>query len=306
MKILFAGTPEFAAVSLRALLATPTCNVVGVLTQPDRPAGRGRHLTASPVKQVAEAAGIEVFQPERASSAESLQRLEALGADVMVVVAYGQILSAALIDMAPLGSINVHASLLPRWRGAAPIQRAIMAGDTETGVCIMQVVEALDAGPVIHCRQTAIGPDDTQGSLHDRLAELGAEALVEALQEASRSGAFVATEQDPAGVTYAHKIRATDLPLDWIRPAHLLDCQVRALSPRPGASTVIAGHELKVLATRVVDTADSGVPGTLTIERNSLHVACGEHALALLEVKPAGKQAMDIRAFINGYLPRTP
>lgn len=278
--------------------------VVGVLTQPDRPAGRGRRLAPPPVKQVAEAQGLPVFQPAHASASESLATLAALGADVMVVVAYGQILSAALIEMAPLGAVNVHASLLPRWRGAAPIQRALMHGDTETGVCIMQVVEALDAGPVIHCVRTPVHPDDTQISLHDRLATLGAAALIDALRITPRNGRLPATEQRRDGVTYAHKIRAADLPLDWSRPAHLLDCQVRALTPRPGASTCIAGHELKVLSSQVVDEeTQTPVPvGEVIVERDRLRVVCGDQSLALTTVKPAGKQSMEIRAFINGYL----
>lgn len=300
MKILFAGTPDFAATSLEALIAHGGHQIVGVLTQPDRRAGRGRKLSPPPVKVIAEQAALTVLQPASARDPEVIETLRALDADVMVVVAYGQILNQSLIDLPRLGTINVHASLLPRWRGAAPIQRAIMAGDSETGVCIMQVVLALDAGPVILCSKTPIESHDTQLTLHDRLADLGACALVEALEAAALSGHFESCPQPEAGVTYAHKIGPDDLPLDWQQPAAVLERRVRALTPRPGASATLLQTDLKILEARVVEALPGTQPGDVQVDRQSLRVRCAQDALEILTLKPAGKKAMPVQAFLNG------
>ncbi len=300
MKILFAGTPDFAATSLEALIAQGDHQLVGVLTQPDRRAGRGRKLCPPPVKVVAEQASLPVLQPTSARDPAVIETLRALDADVMVVVAYGQILNQALIDLPRLGTINVHASLLPRWRGAAPIQRAIMAGDPETGVCIMQVVLALDAGPVILCSKTPIEPQDTQGTLHDRLAGLGARALVDALAEVQVSGRFESRPQPEQGVTYAHKIGPDDLPLDWQQPAAVLERQIRALTPRPGASATLLETELKILEARVVEALPGTQAGDVQVDRQCLRVACAQDALEIQMLKPAGKKAMTAQAFLNG------
>lgn len=300
MKILFAGTPDFAATSLDALIAHGGHEIVGVLTQPDRRSGRGRKLSPPPVKVIAEQARLPVLQPARARDPEVIETLRALDVDVMVVVAYGQILNQALIDLPRLGTINVHASLLPRWRGAAPIQRAIIAGDPETGVCIMQVVLALDAGPVILCSKTPIAAQDTQLTLHDRLADLGAQALLDALAQAAVSGRFESCPQPEDGVTYARKIGSDDLPLDWQQPAAVLERRVRALTPRPGASATLLGIDLKILEARVVEGLPGSLPGDVQFDRQGLRVRCAEDALEILTLKPAGKKAMTVQAFLNG------
>jgi methionyl-tRNA formyltransferase len=227
MRVIFAGTPEFAARALEAIAAAGN-DVPLVLTQPDRPAGRGMAMQPSAVKKAALARGLEVFQPPTLRDEASRARIAAVGADVMVVAAYGLILPQAVLDLPRFGCINIHASLLPRWRGAAPIQRALLAGDTETGVCIMQMEAGLDTGPVLMREALPIAPDDSTGSLHDRLADLGARLAVAAL-----SGLPLPAQPQPAeGVTYAHKIEKAESLIDWSRPAADIDRQVRAFSPR--------------------------------------------------------------------------
>ena len=294
MRLIFAGTPEFAAVALRALLAAGH-EVPLVLTQPDRPAGRGMALQASPVKQVALAAGIEVYQPPTLRDAEAQARIAALGAEVMVVAAYGLILPQVVLDMPRLGCINIHASLLPRWRGAAPIQRAILAGDAETGVGIMQMEAGLDTGPVLHEGRVVICADDTALTLHDKLAELGARLIVEALD-----GRGLTPSAQPAeGVTYAAKLDKAEAPLDWRRTAGELDRQVRAFNSFPGATASLAGQTLKVWAARPED-GHAPAGEIVAVGRDGLVVGCGSGTLRLLEVQKAGGKRLPVGDFLAG------
>jgi methionyl-tRNA formyltransferase len=236
MKLIFAGTPEFAAQSLSAILAAGH-QVALVLTQPDRPSGRGMTLRPSPVKALALASGIEVFQPLTLKDPAVQERLHAVGAEVMVVAAYGLILPQAVLDLPRYGCLNIHASLLPRWRGAAPIQRAILAGDTETGVCIMQMEAGLDTGPVLLSDRLPLASDETAGSLHDKLADLGARLIVNALEKIP----LPAVPQSDTGITYAAKIEKAEALLDWRLPAAEIERKVRAFNPFPGAATMLEG-----------------------------------------------------------------
>lgn len=294
MKLIFAGTPEFAAQALQAILSAGH-QVMLVLTQPDRPAGRGMALHASPVKQLALAAGIEVFQPPTLKDAAVQERLNALGADVMVVAAYGLILPPAVLALPRLGCLNIHASLLPRWRGAAPIQRAILAGDPATGVCIMQMEAGLDTGPVLHSAAVAIGADDSAASLHDKLATLGGRLIVEALARLP----LPATRQPAAGVTYAAKIDKAEAALDWRLPAAQLSRQVRAFNPFPGASSSLDGVQIKVWRGEAL--VASGEPGVvLAVDKQGIVVACGEGALRLTELQKAGGKRLPVAQFLAG------
>jgi len=305
VRILFAGTPAFAAVSLEALVEHPDIDVAAVLTQPDRPRGRGRRTTPGPVKASAEAHGLTVLQPAALDDPAFLATIDAIAPDLMVVVAFGRLLKTEFIDRPRLGSINVHASLLPRWRGAAPIQRAIMAGDAETGVTIMRVVLELDAGPMILKKALPITPTTTFPELHDALARLGADALVEALAGAGPDGFADEIPQDPAAVTYAHKIGPADCEIDWHADAMTIDRQVRALTPRPGAAARIAEMPVKIVAARPTEHDTGAAPGSV-VEAGSegVTVACGTGALVVTELKPDGRQRMSAGAFVNGYLGR--
>ncbi|MBD1588273.1 methionyl-tRNA formyltransferase [Pseudomonas typographi] len=287
MRIVFAGTPEFAAEHLKALLHTPH-QVVAVYTQPDRPAGRGQKLLPSPVKQLAVAQGIEVVQPASLRAPDAQQKLAALAPDLMVVVAYGLILPQAVLDIPSLGCINSHASLLPRWRGAAPIQRAVEAGDTESGVTVMRMEAGLDTGPMLLKVRTPISPRDTGGSLHDRLAQLGPAAVVEAIAGLA-SGTLIGQVQDDALATYAHKLSKHEARLDWARPAVALERQVRALFPWPVCHSTVAGEPFKVLAASLGE--GHGQPGQiLAASKQGLAVACGEGALLITQLQlPGGK-----------------
>ena len=297
---MFAGTPDFAVPSLRAVLGRPELHTVAVYTQPDRPAGRGRRLSASPIKQVAQAAGIPVEQPEHVTTPEAQERFAELAPQLLVVAAYGLILPGSFIDP-PVTAINVHASLLPRWRGAAPIQRALMAGDVETGICIMRVVQRLDAGPVWLRHSCTIGSEDTGGSLHDRLAHLGATTLDAALDQ-FLDGAVTEIAQDRALVTYAAKLTAADRDIDWTQPALAIARQVRALNPSPAAVTRLAGHEVKILAGHAASAPTDAVPGTVMAHgSDGIIVATGAGSYAVTELQPAGKQRMAAHAFSNGY-----
>lgn len=294
MKLIFAGTPEFAAQALSAIVAAGH-EVALVLTQPDRPAGRGMALQPSAVKKVALAHGIEVFQPLTLKDAEAQAKIAAVGAEVMVVAAYGLILPQAVLDMPRFGCINIHASLLPRWRGAAPIQRALLAGDAETGVCIMQMEAGLDTGPVLISGELSIADDDTAATLHDKLAALGAELIVDALARLP----LAPCPQPDAGVTYAAKIEKAEAPLDWRLPAIQLARQVRAFNPFPGALASFQGNAIKVWGARVSEA--SGAPGTiLAADRNGIVVACGEGALCLLELQKAGGKRLPVAQFLAG------
>ncbi|WP_374245478.1 methionyl-tRNA formyltransferase [Zoogloea sp.] len=297
MKVAFAGTPEFAAAALEAILAAGF-EVPLVLTQPDRPAGRGMQLQPSPVKQVALAAGIPVHQPEKLRTPEQQAPLAAAGCDVLVVAAYGIILPQAVLDLPRYGCLNIHASLLPRWRGAAPIHRAIEAGDLETGITIMQMDAGLDTGPMLTKRVEPIQPDDTTGSLHDRLAWIGAELIVEAL-EALPAGTLVATPQPAEGVTYAAKIGKAEATVDWTRPAIEIERAVRAFNPFPGALATLDGTPIKLWRARAIDAA--GTPGeVLLAEGAGVIVACGEGALCVTELQKPGARRMPAADFLRG------
>lgn len=298
MRIVFAGTPEFAERALAAVLDAGH-DVALVVTQPDRPAGRGLRLAQSPVKRLARARAIEVYQPDTLRADVHVERIAAAAPDAIVVAAFGLILPQQVLDLAPLGAINIHASLLPRWRGAAPIQRAIMAGDRETGITIMQMDSGLDTGPILMQRAIPIGADDNAGSLHDKLARLGADMIVEALA-ALGVGALAAKPQPESGVCYAHKLGKLDYILDWSRSAQALAGQVRALRPTPGASSTLAGEAIKIWDARAIDGI--GTPGcVIGADPGSLVVACGTGALEILRLQRAGGRALGAAAFLRGH-----
>lgn len=297
MKIIFAGTPEFAAQALKQLIAAGH-EIVLVLTQPDRPAGRGMKLTPSPVKVVAEQHGIALWQPEKLRSAEQQAPVAAANADVMIVAAYGLILPQAVLDMPRLGCLNIHASLLPRWRGAAPIQRAILAGDSETGITIMQMNAGLDTGDMLSIHKLPITPSSTAATLHDQLAELGAHVIVEALVDLPRLQAQ-RVPQEESGVTYAEKLKKEEAAIDWQQSAAELDRMIRAFNPFPSAQTVLEETPIKIW--RAQSTAGNGKPGEIiAINRNGITVACGDNALILTELQKAGSKRMDAAAFLAG------
>lgn len=295
MKIVFAGTPEFATRALAALYEAGH-DIPLVLTQPDRPAGRGMTLQASPVKQLALSRGSEVFQPLTLKDEAAQEKLRLLAPDVMVVAAYGLILPQAVLDIPRHGCLNIHASLLPRWRGAAPIHRAILAGDAESGVCIMQMEAGLDTGPVLLSASTPITAQDTSQTLHDKLAVQGAQLIVSALQHLP----LPAVAQPEAGVTYAAKLDKSEAPLDWRRPAAELDRQIRAFTPFPGTTAVLDGAPLKVWA--ALPRSESGVPGTvLAADKHGILVACGSGSLLLTELQKAGGKRLPVAQFLAGH-----
>ncbi|MDR1934922.1 MAG: methionyl-tRNA formyltransferase [Candidatus Accumulibacter sp.] len=298
MKLVFAGTPEFAARALDALLAAGH-QVTLALTQPDRPAGRGMAPRPSPVKELAAAAGIEVFQPPALKDPAVQERLRAVPAEAMVVAAYGLLLPRAVLDMPRFGCLNIHASLLPRWRGAAPIQRAILAGDAESGVCVMQMEATLDTGPVLRRGRLPIAADETAGSLHDKLARLGARLIVETL--ADLPGA--PTPQDGDGVTYAAKIDKAEAPLDWRSSAAQLERKVRAFNPFPGAVAILDGAPIKVWRAACLSAGTGGAaPGrVVSAGADGIVVACGEGALRLAELQKAGGRRLSAAQFLSGH-----
>ena len=313
LRVAFAGTPAFARTSLAALIEGRH-ELVGVLTQPDRRSGRGRRMSASAVKTLALEHGLPVLQPPTLRDPEAVRALAALRPDVLVVVAYGLILPPAVLELPPLGCLNVHASLLPRWRGAAPVQRAILAGDAETGVCIMQMDAGLDTGAVLCRTRTPIGPDENASELTERLAGLGAAALAPAL-DGCRDGTLAAEPQPEEGVTYADKLVKDEAPLDFSRPARELHRQVRGLHGWPVAETALAGERVRVWRSRLPEagasaagTANRGAPdpggaevGTVvSADGDSVAVACGEGVLELLEVQSPGRPAMPAAAFAQG------
>ncbi len=297
MQLIFAGTPGFALPSLRALLDAGH-TVRAVYTQPDRPAGRGKALRASAVKQFALERGLEVRTPLTLKDADVQAALAALKPDAMIVVAYGLLLPQAVLDIPRFGCINVHASLLPRWRGAAPIARAIEAGDSMTGVTIMQMAAGLDTGPMWSTVTTPIAPDDNAQRLHDRLGDLGAQALVAALREIE-AGAATPTPQDEEFATYAKKLGRDEARLDWSLPAVVLERKVRAFNPVPMAFTTLNAETLRIHGARVI--AGSGVPGTvLQADMNGIVVACAHDALVLNTVQMQGRGVLSAHAFLNG------
>jgi len=302
LRIIYAGTPEFAVPSLAARIAAGH-RVAAVYTQPDRPAGRGRKLTASPVKALALAHGIPVYQPVNFRSEEALAELEAIGCDLMIVAAYGLILPRRVLAAPRIGCINVHASLLPRWRGAAPIQRALMAGDAETGITIMGMEAGLDTGPMFLKRATSIAPDDTGGTLHDRLATLGAEALMAALPGIAE-GSLQPEPQDAALANYAAKLAKEEAAIDWTRPAVELDRQIRAFNPWPVAQTALQGETLRLWHSCIaMDTpAGEAPPGrVIAAGKAGIDVATGAGVLRLLQLQLPGKKPQTAREFLNAH-----
>ena len=296
LRIVFAGTPEFAARHLQALLDAGH-PVVGVYTQPDRPAGRGQKLMPSPVKQLASQHNIPLFQPSSLRDPMAQAELAALRPDLLLVVAYGLILPQAVLDIPRLGCINSHASLLPRWRGAAPIQRAIQAGDGESGVTLMQMEAGLDTGPMLCTVTTPISTEETAGSLHDRLAELGAQAMAAAIGPLVR-GELRGEKQDDSLATYAHKLNKDEARIDWQQPATELDRQIRAFNPWPISHAQLNGETVKVLS--AVPEQASGPAGTiLSANKDGLTVACGEGALRLTRLQMPGGKALAFADLFN-------
>ena len=298
MRIVFAGTPEFAVASLGA--AARHHEVVAVYTQPDRPAGRGRGLMPSPVKLDAIARGIPVFQPESLKTSAAQQQLRDLQPDLMIVVAYGLILPRAVLAIPTHGCWNVHASLLPRWRGAAPIQRAIEAGDGETGVCLMQMEAGLDTGPVLLSQRTPIADTDTGGLLHDRLADMGARVLSDGLGLLRAGLKPIAQAQPEAGVTYAHKLDKAEARLDWDQDAAALARRVRAFNPWPVAEATLAGERVRIHGAVAIDDNQGKAPGTVIgASRDGIDIACGQGALRLRVVQREGGKAITAADYLN-------
>ncbi|WP_170583154.1 methionyl-tRNA formyltransferase [Ruegeria arenilitoris] len=293
MRVIFMGTPEFSVPVLDALVQAGH-EIAAVYCQPPRPAGRGKKDRPTPVHARAEALGLPVRHPTSLKSPEEQAAFAALKADVAVVVAYGLILPQPILDAPRHGCLNIHASLLPRWRGAAPIHRAIMAGDAETGVCIMQMEAGLDTGPVLLRQATPIGAEETTAQLHDRLSAMGADLIVQALD---RLQDLTPEPQPEVGVTYAAKIDKAEARVDWSRLSVEVDRQIRALSPFPGAWTQIEGERVKLLASRLSD--GQGVPGEVLDD--ALRVACGTGAVELLRLQRAGKAAQDRETFLRGW-----
>ena len=310
MKIVFAGTPDFAAIALNALLnagADAGFSVSAAYTQPDRPAGRGMKLQASAVKILALASGIPVYQPPNFKTPESRAELAALDADVMVVAAYGLILPQAVLDIprkvAGFGCLNIHASLLPRWRGAAPIHRAILAGDAKTGVTIMQMEAGLDTGPVMLETFTAIGARETTGQLHDRLAILGAEAIVHVLTRLARGDEVATCAQPTQGVSYAHKVTVEEAHIDWSADAVEIDRKIRAFNPVPGAWTTWRGEKLKIWAsalTSVPSCVGSEAGAVIAATGEHLLICCGASVIGITEIQRPGGKRMLVSAWLAG------
>ena len=299
LRTVFMGTPDFALPSLRGLMAAGV-DLVGVFTQPDRPQGRGKKLSPSPVKELAQAHDIPVFQPLKLRNPEAVAELRALQPDLIVVVAYGQILPQAVLDLPRYHCINVHASLLPKYRGAAPINKAIVAGETETGVTTMLMAAGLDTGDMLVKRKLTIGPDETAGQLHDRLAELGPETLEETLRQLC-AGTLQPEPQDDAHSSYAPMMKKEDGAIDWAQPAARIHNQVRGLDPWPGAYTHLDGQVLKVAETRVASHL-SGTPGEiLAADKQGVQVACAEGGLVIGELQLPGKKRLKAVDFLSGH-----
>jgi len=299
MRIVFMGSPEFALPSLRRLIESPH-QVVAVVTQPDRPAGRGRRLEPPPVKRLALEEGLPVLQPERVSADESVAALAALEPDVIVIAAFGQILRQRVLDVPKRGALNVHASLLPKYRGAAPIPAAIIAGERETGVTIMEVVRALDAGPVVAQRAIPIDPADTTGTLTGKLAQLGGDLLSETL-EPWVAGTLRAEPQDESRATYAAQVRREDARLDWRLPAEDLWRRVRAYNPWPVAFTELDGTIIRVLEATPLDIEPEGPPGRVfTLDGGGFAVRCGRGSLAVVKAQRPGGRPLPAAEFLRG------
>lgn len=297
LRIVFAGTPEFASIHLQGLLEAAEHDVIAVYSQPDRPAGRGKKLKPSPVKALALEHDIPVYQPVNFKDVADQEQLAELQADIMVVVAYGLLLPKVILDTPRLGCINVHGSLLPRWRGAAPIQRAVEAGDKESGVVIMQMDVGLDTGDMLVTARCDITSTDTAASLHDKLAQLGVPALHAALRQLA-SGSAQPVAQDDSQSCYAQKISKAEATIDWREPAEVIDRRIRAFNPFPIATADLDGQTIKLWRTRVI--RESGEPGTiLHADKKSVLVACGEHSLAIEQMQLPGGKVLDTPAVMN-------
>jgi len=297
LRIIFAGTPDFAARHLQALIDSEH-QIVGVYSQPDRPAGRGKKLKASEVKALALEHDLPVFQPQSLKTDEALEELSNLNADIMIVVAYGLILPKAILDAPRLGCLNVHGSILPRWRGAAPIQRAIWAGDQQTGVTIMQMDEGLDTGDMLHISRCPIDSTETSASLYAKLAELGPDALIDTINRLA-NGDITPEPQNDADANYAKKLSKDEANIDWSMDAEQIERNIRAFNPWPVCFTQMRGNTVKIYQANVVE--QSGAAGTvLASDKNGIVVACGKHALSISELQPQGKKPMAINDFLNG------
>jgi methionyl-tRNA formyltransferase len=300
LKIIFAGTPDFAVPALAALIEIGH-DVALVLTQPDRPSGRGMKLKASPVKELALQHQIEVFQPETLKDLDAQSYIEAVKADVMIVAAYGLIIPTNVLQMPRLGCYNIHASLLPRWRGAAPIHRSLLAGDAETGVTIMEVVPALDAGAMILKGVLTIGARDTSQSLHDELAKIGADLMVVAMKQLAEKGSLPATPQDESLVTYAAKLQKSEASIDWSQSADLISRQVRAFNPFPVAHAMLGGEVCRIWMATAVGSAVNETPGKVLDVGAAIQVACGEGVLSIEELQSPGGKRLKARDFVTGH-----
>lgn len=300
MRVVFAGTPQFAVPTLNGLVDAGIA-VVAVYTQPDRPAGRGRQLTPSPIKRLAEQHKLTVLQPISLKTEDAVSVLDDFSADILVVVAYGLILPAQILNVPKFGCVNVHASLLPRWRGAAPIPRAIEAGDSVSGITIMKMDTGLDTGPIIASRQVAIGEQDNAATLHDRLAETGAKLLVEVLP-AYVSGAIQCTAQDHAAATYAPKLSKAEGRIDWRRPALQILNQIRAFNPWPVTFTFHADERIRILDAQISSVTEESTAGSVCCaNKEGVHVVCGEGALQLMRLQRNGGKPLSAQEFLNGY-----
>ncbi len=303
MKIIFAGTPEFAVPALAALIAAGH-EIVMVLTQPDRPAGRGMKLKPSPVKVLAQQHALPVFQPESLKPQEVQAQIAATQADVMIVAAYGLIIPTSVLQMPKYGCYNIHASLLPRWRGAAPIHRSILAGDVETGVTIMEVVPALDAGAMVSKGVVPIKDTDTTQSLHDALSAIGAELMVQAMRDLAANGTLPSTPQDETLVTYAHKLEKAEAAIDWNKSATEISRQVRGFNPFPVAQSLLKGEVCRIwMATSQAADAQyaHAKPGEIVSVQDGLLVACGEGLLNISELQAPGGKRLNAQAFVQGH-----
>lgn len=298
MKIIFAGTPEFAVPALAALIEAGH-QIVMVLTQPDRPAGRGMKLKASPIKVLAEQHGLHVFQPETLKDAAVQTQIEAVDADVMIVAAYGLIIPTVVLDMPKFGCYNIHASLLPRWRGAAPIHRSLLVGDTETGVTVMEVVPALDAGAMVSKGAVPITENDTTQTLHDALSKTGADLMVQAMAELEEKGSLPATPQDESLVTYAHKLEKSEAAIDWQKSAVEVSRQVRAFNPFPVAQGILKGEVCRIwMATAKEGKANVG---EIVSIHDGVTVGCGDGLLHITELQAPGGKRLSAQAFVQGH-----
>ncbi|MBI4665583.1 MAG: methionyl-tRNA formyltransferase [Nitrospinae bacterium] len=302
IRVVFMGTPDFAVPTLEALIEHPSFDVLAVVTQPDKPKGRGKKLAPPPVKELALAHGIPVYQPVKAREPENVELLKALAPDYLVVVAYGQILPLSILSIPKLAPVNLHASLLPRWRGAAPIHRAFLAGDSVTGVCAMIMAEGLDTGDTLGCKRTEITDEDTVGRVHDRLAQSGAVLMAETLLN-YKDGLITPEKQDDSKSTYAAKLTDADFVIDWSQPAPAVSLKIRGLSPCPAAVTKLSGGLIKPLFARVPQVSGIvGAPGeVLDTSAEGITVACGEGAIVITELKPENRGPMTAHAYTLGH-----